>query len=61
MHVFSTPAAATCSPFELPTKAPMGRDPNTGVGSTSPQGERPDETLFAYRKHFEAHGVDVLA
>ena len=47
--------------FELPTKPPMGRDPNTpGVVQHIAFKVKDRETLLAYRSHLEANGVEVL-
>ncbi len=47
--------------FELPTKAEMGRDPNTPEWVQHIAFKVKDrETLLKYRKHLENNGIDVL-
>jgi len=47
--------------FELPTKAPMGRDPNTPEWVQHIAFRVKDRaTLLEYRAHLEANGVQVL-
>ena len=62
MHVFLDAGGGNVLAFfELPTKAPMGRDPNTPDWVQHIAFKVKDrETLLAYRKHLEANGVEVL-
>ncbi|MCC2112467.1 MAG: VOC family protein [Hyphomicrobiales bacterium] len=47
--------------FELPTKAEMGKDPNTPDWVQHIAFKVKDrDTLLEYRKHLEANGIDVI-
>ena len=62
MHVFLDAGAGNVLAFfELPTQAPMGRDPNTPEWVQHIAFKvRDRETLLAYKAHLEAQGVEVL-
>ena len=62
MHVFMDAGAGNVLAFfELPTKPPMGRDPNTPEWVQHIAFKVKDRaTLLAYKSHLEAEGVDVL-
>jgi catechol 2,3-dioxygenase-like lactoylglutathione lyase family enzyme len=62
MHVFLDAGNGNVLAFfELPTKAPMGRDPNTPEWVQHIAFEVPDrETLLAFRASLEAAGIEVL-
>lgn len=62
MHVFLDAGAGNVLAFfELPTRAPMGRDPNTPAWVQHIAFRvRDRDTLLAYKAHLEAKGVDVL-
>ena len=62
LHVFLDAGGGNVPAFfELPTQAPMGRDPNTPEWVQHIAFKVKDrETLLAYRKHLEANGVEVL-
>ena len=62
MHIFLDAGGGNVLAFfELPTKAPMGRDPNTPewVQHIAFRVKARD-TLLAYKAHLEANGVKVL-
>jgi len=62
MHVFLDAGAGNVLAFfELPTQAPMGRDPNTPAWVQHiafKVGDR--DALLAFKAHLETNGVDVL-
>ena len=62
MHIFLDAGNGnTLAFFELPTKAPMGRDENTPVWVQHIAFRVKDrEELLEYKAHLEAQGVDVL-
>ena len=62
MHVFLDAGMGNVLAFfELPTKPPMGRDPNTPEWVQHIAFKVKDhDTLQAYRAHLEANGVQVL-
>ncbi len=62
MHVFLDAGGGNVLAFfELPTRAPMGRDANTPEWVQHIAFKVKDrETLVGYRAHLEAHGVEVL-
>lgn len=62
MHIFLDAGGGNVLAFfELPTKKPMGRDPNTPDWVQHIAFKVKDrETLLAYREHLEANGVEVL-
>lgn len=62
MHIFIDAGGGNVLAFfELPTQAPMGRDPNTPEWVQHIAFKVKDRaTLLAYRTHLEAHGVEVL-
>ena len=62
MHIFLDAGAGNVLAFfELPTKAPMGRDLNTPIWVQHIAFKVKDrETLVAYRDHLVKNGVDVL-
>lgn len=62
MHVFLDAGGGNVLAFfELPTKPPMGRDPNTPEWVQHIAFKVQDrETLLAYREHLQENGVDVL-
>ena len=62
MHIFLDAGGGNVLAFfELPTKAPMGRDPNTPEWVQHIAFKVKDrDTLLAYRAHLEANGVPVL-
>lgn len=62
MHVFLDAGAGNILAFfELPTRPPMGRDPNTPAWVQHIAFRVKDRaTLLAYRAHLEQSGVEVL-
>ncbi|MBL8470915.1 MAG: VOC family protein [Rhodocyclaceae bacterium] len=62
MHVFLDAGGGNVLAFfELPTKPPMGRDPNTPDWVQHIAFRVRDRaTLLEYKAHLEAHGVEVL-
>jgi catechol 2,3-dioxygenase-like lactoylglutathione lyase family enzyme len=62
MHVFMDAGSGNVLAFfELPTKPPMGRDPNTPEWVQHIAFRVKDrETLLAFKSHLEANGVEVL-
>jgi len=62
MHVFLDAGNGNVLAFfELPTQAPMGRDPNTPEWVQHIAFKVKDRTeLLAFKAHLESHGVDVL-
>lgn len=62
MHVFLDAGNGNVLAFfELPTRPPMGRDPNTPEWVQHIAFEVPDrETLLAFRASLEAAGIEVL-
>src|SRR6476660_338909 len=62
MHVFLDAGAGNVLAFfELPTQAPMGRDPNTPAWVQHIAFKVKDRAeLLAFKAHLEAQGVDVL-
>jgi catechol 2,3-dioxygenase-like lactoylglutathione lyase family enzyme len=62
MHIFLDAGGGNVLAFfELPTKPPMGRDPNTPAWVQHIAFKVKDrETLLAFRKHLESKGVEVL-
>ena len=62
MHIFLDAGGGNVLAFfELPTKAPMGRDPNTPEWVQHIAFRVKDrDTLLAYKAHLEANGVKVL-
>jgi len=62
MHIFIDAGGGNILAFfELPTKAPMGRDPNTPAWVQHIAFKVKDhETLRQYREHLEKKGVEVL-
>jgi len=62
MHVFLDAGNGNVLAFfELPTKPPMGRDPNTPQWVQHIAYRVKDrDTLLAFKAHLEANGVDVL-
>jgi catechol 2,3-dioxygenase-like lactoylglutathione lyase family enzyme len=62
MHVFLDAGGGNVLAFfELPTKPPMGRDPNTPEWVQHIAFRvRDRDTLLAYKAHLEAQGVNVL-
>lgn len=62
MHIFLDAGGGNVLAFfELPTRPPMGRDPNTPVWVQHIAFRVKDrDTLLAYKAHVEAQGVPVL-
>ncbi len=62
MHVFLDAGMGNVLAFfELPTKPPMGRDPNTPAWVQHIAFEVTDlETLLAAKERVQSHGIDVL-
>jgi catechol 2,3-dioxygenase-like lactoylglutathione lyase family enzyme len=62
MHIFMDAGSGNVLAFfELPTRPPMGRDPNTPVWVQHIAFRVKDrDTLLAYKAHVEAQGVEVL-
>jgi catechol 2,3-dioxygenase-like lactoylglutathione lyase family enzyme len=62
MHVFLDAGMGNVLAFfELPTKAPMGRDPNTPAWVQHIAFQVADRaTLLAYRDHLRQHAVEVI-
>ncbi len=62
MHIFLDAGAGNVLAFfELPTKAPMGRDPNTPEWVQHIAFRVKDRhTLLGYREHLQNNGVEVL-
>ena len=62
MHIFMDAGGGNVLAFfELPTKAPMGRDPNTPQWVQHIAFRVRDRAeLLEYKSHLESHGVEVL-
>lgn len=62
MHIFiDAGGGGILAFFEVPTKPPMGRDPNTPTWLQHIAFKVKDrEELLAYRDHLQANGVEVL-